>query len=78
MLWTNKGYNNSVIFSLFAKSSARSKGILSKGQLRNMLHIPPPYSPNSFQMHGPNFDDVSHFFTLEDAVPSASGHSCNI
>ena len=28
MLWTKSGYSNSVIFSLFAKSRARSKGIL--------------------------------------------------
>ncbi len=28
MLWTNSGYRSSVIFSLLAKSRARSKGIL--------------------------------------------------
>lgn len=28
MLWTNRGYNKSVIFSLLANSSARSNGIL--------------------------------------------------
>lgn len=28
MLWTNSGYKRSVIFSLFANSKARSKGIL--------------------------------------------------
>lgn len=31
MLWTNNGYKSSVIFSLFAKSSALSKGILMEG-----------------------------------------------
>ncbi len=29
MLWTNNGYNNSVIFSLLAKSKALSNGILA-------------------------------------------------
>lgn len=35
-------------------------------------------SPNAFQVHGSNFDHMSHFFTLENAVSSPSGHSCYI
>lgn len=36
MLWTNRGYSSSVIFSLFAKSRARSNGILT-GHVSNHI-----------------------------------------
>jgi hypothetical protein len=64
---------------LFAKSSARSNGILPIGQLKGTSSTtPPPYSPDALQMHGPNFDHMSHFFTLKNTISSASSHSCNI
>jgi hypothetical protein len=67
-----------VIFSLFAKSNARSNGILSIGQLYDVLPHYLQRSPDAFQMHRPNFDHMSHFFTLENAVSSPSSHAGHI
>ena len=66
-----------MIFSLLAKSRARSNGILRlliQIDLRG-LEMRVPYA---FEMHGANLDDMPHFLTLENSVPSASGHAGNI
>lgn len=67
-----------MIFSLFAKSRARSNGILDHGQPLLQLRFISPCLPNAFQMHGPNLDDMSHFFTLQDTVSSPSSHPSNV
>ena len=38
----------------------------------------PKYSPNAFEMHWSNFDHVSGFLTLEDAIATASCHACDV
>jgi hypothetical protein len=66
-----------VIFSLFANSNARSKGIL-----RHVSFVVSTRTdgilPNTFQVHGTNLDNVSCFFTFEDAVSATSGHTSDI
>lgn len=36
------------------------------------------FSPDSFQMHGPNLHHMSHFLTLQDTVSPAPSHSSNV
>lgn len=66
-----------MIFSLLAKSRARSKGILQlvstldrSSQLSNL--------PNSLKMHGSNLDHMSDLLALQDTVAATSGHTGHI
>lgn len=34
--------------------------------------------PNPFEMHGSDFDDMSHLLALQDAISSTSSHSSNV
>lgn len=34
--------------------------------------------PNALEVHGANLDDMADFFTLEDAVSTAAGHSGHV
>lgn len=85
MLWTKRGYRSSVIFSLLAKSNALSNGILFRWSVslrRNReetcLRSLSQHSPNAFQVHGANLDDMPYFLTLENSISSASRHAGNI
>ena len=73
ILCTNRGYSKSVIFSLFAKSNARSKGILqhvSPILVIQMLILTRPLS-NALA----NFDNVPRLFGLENTIATATGHA---
>lgn len=35
-------------------------------------------NPNTLEVHGSNFDDMSCLFTLEDAISAPSSHASNI
>lgn len=37
-----------------------------------------PNLPDTFQMHRPNLDNMTDFFTLQNAVSTATGHTSNI
>lgn len=69
-----------MIFSLLAKSRARSKGILdviSKSR-RGHGSLGQQYVPNAFQMHGPDLDHVPSLLRLQNAITSASSHPSNV
>lgn len=63
MSWTKSGYNCSVIFSLFAKSSARSKGILAKSVWLSHYWIVRGL-PDALQMHGTDLHDMPCFLAF--------------
>ena len=67
----------SVIFSLFAKSRARSKGIL-RHQRSTDGQSEDGNLPNALEMHGPDLDDLAGFFALEDPVSPTSGHASHV
>lgn len=35
-------------------------------------------NPYTFEVHGPNLDNMSSLLTLQDAISAASGHASNI
>lgn len=78
MLCTNKGYNDSVIFSLLAKSRARSKGILSPSQRQKHIKWLRSFIPDTFEMHWTDLNHVSSFLTFEYSVSSPSSHSGHV
>lgn len=67
-----------MIFSLFAKSNARSNGILQQHQRHISSDTEARIIPNPFEMHRANFDDMSHFLALQDAIPTTPSHSSNV
>ena len=77
MSWTNKGYSCSVIFSLLANSRARSNGILHQISMMND-NAERLDSPDAFEVHRTDLNDMTRLFTLQDTVSSASCHSCNV
>lgn len=66
-----------MIFSLLAKSRARSKGIL---QLVNTINRSSQWSnlPNSLKMHGSDLDHMSNLLALQDTVAATSGHTGHV
>jgi len=53
----------------------RDPNIQSALPARTILY---PDLPNTLQVHWPDFDDMSHFFALQNAVSSTTGHSGNV
>ena len=78
MLCTKSGYSSSVIFSLLAKSNARSKGILLKCQKKLKAHGCCRHLPDAFKMHRSDLDNMPHLLALQDAVAPTSSHASNI
>lgn len=78
MLCTNKGYKDSVIFSLLAKSRARSNGILFPNQHQKHIEWFRSFLPDTLEMHGTNLNHMSGLFTLEYSVSTASSHSGHV
>lgn len=76
MLCTNKGYKRSVIFSLLAKSRARSNGILSVSVSRdlNAKSSAADDLPDPFQVHRSDLDDMTRLFALQYPVSPATSH----
>lgn len=66
-----------MIFSLFANSSARSNGILRVISLRQGGRKS-RYLPNTLQVHGANFDNVTRLLALENSITSSSCHPSDI
>lgn len=77
MLWTNNGYNCSVIFSLLAKSRALSKGILCFISNGDVI-MSSKSVPDSFEVHRPNLDHMPSFLALQDTITPSSRHASNI
>jgi hypothetical protein len=68
-----------VIFSLFANSRARSKGILGINDKLPSSRVPAENDlPDAFQMHWANLNNVLLLLTLENTITAASGHTSNI
>ena len=78
MLCTNRGYSDSVIFSLLAKSRARSKGILTRGQCLEQIKGVRSSIPDTLEMHWTDFDHMSSFLTFEYPISSTSSHSSDV
>ena len=78
MLCTNKGYNDSVIFSLLAKSRARSKGILFSSQHQEHIKSLRSFLPDTLEMHWTDLDHMSSFLTFQYSVSSTSSHSGHV
>ena len=77
MLCTKSGYNCSVIFSRFAKSNARSKGILRKGQPWQR-EASKTDIPDALEMHRSNLDNVPNLFAFEYTIAPAPRHPSDI
>lgn len=67
-----------MILSLFAKSSARSKGILFLLVLLLKIDTARVNSPDAFQMHRTNLHNVPSFFALENTVTTTPRHASNV
>lgn len=67
-----------MIFSLLAKSSALSNGILRTGQHDSSKLANCAHSPDAFQMHRANLDHMAHFLALQDPIASTAGHACDV
>lgn len=81
MLWTKSGYSSSVIFSLLAKSSALSNGILCAPSQPDRVWRPQRgrrNSPDALEMHRANLYDVPDLLALENAVTAPASHASNI
>lgn len=65
------------MFSLLAKSSALSKGILQQfsSAAKQKQHAA---LPDSFQMHGADLDNVPRLLALEKTISSSAGHACHV
>ena len=66
-----------MIFSLFAKSMARSNGILETVSPDSM-DMNEDSLPYAFEVHWPNLDDIPNLFTFQNPVPTTSCHLRNI
>lgn len=66
-----------MIFSLLAKSNARSNGILApiSIQSNNKWKI---NVPHALQVHRPNFDHMTDLFAFQDAITATTGHSSHV
>lgn len=78
MLCTKSGYSRSVIFSLLAKSRARSKGILSVVRRAAKKNIWELFLPHALQMHRSNFHNMANLLALQDTISTTPRHSRNI
>ena len=79
MLCTKRGYKRSVIFSLFANSNARSKGILQI--VSSIIRVQVDESrivPHALQMHRADLHYMSDLLALEDTIPTATRHPRNV
>lgn len=82
MLCTKRGYRSSVIFSLFAKSRALSKGILhgscQQTGINGRRTTDCQNLPYAFEMHRADLDDMANLFALEDTVSPSTSHTGDI
>ena len=85
MLWTKRGYSSSVIFSLLAKSRARSKGILccfsesAPIELATLAEIfTLGYLPDTLQVHGADLDYVADLLAFEDTITATARHTSDV
>lgn len=78
MLCTKRGYRSSVIFSLFAKSSARSKGILFMLVQVRCVCTHFECLPDTLEMHRSDLDHMSSLLTLKNTVATTTRHSSDI
>jgi hypothetical protein len=77
MSWTKRGYSDSVIFSLFANSSARSNGILRllvDEELEELLE----HLPDTLEMHRADLDHMPGLLALQDTISATSCHARHI
>lgn len=78
MLCTKRGYSLSNIFSLFAKSSARSKGILKTISSCGEREVAKSYIPYALEMHGADFHNVAAFLAFEYSIATSTRHASHI
>lgn len=68
-----------MIFSLFAKSSARSKGILQSCVSRQVGHRSSKrHLPDTLQVHWANLHHVSRLLALQDTITTTTCHTGNV
>lgn len=67
-----------MIFSLFAKSSARSNGILQGVSVSSVLFRQSHHLPNTLEVHRTNLDHMARLLTLQDTIATTTRHASNI